>query len=187
MVVVDYMLTRPSGVVSLILASPAISVPRWAADLNAYRGQLPTDVQRALDECEANGTTDSPAYQAATTEFYRRHLCRINPWPKSLRHSFRHMGTEVYGTMWGPSEFCITGNLAHYDRAGRLREVVAPTLFTCGRYDEATPEATAWYHGLVPGSEMVVFEKSAHMAHLEEPDAFLAVARDFLRRAEARA
>ena len=35
-----------------------------------------------------------------------------------------------------------------------------------------------------PGTELVVFEESAHMAPLEETERYLAVVRDFLRRAE---
>ncbi len=61
-----------------------------------------------------------------------------------------------------------------------------PTLFLCGRHDEATPEATAWYQSLVPGAELVIFEQSSHMPQLEEPERYLAVVRDFLRRADAR-
>lgn len=37
----------------------------------------------------------------------------------------------------------------------------------------------------IPNAELHVFENSSHTAHLEEPDAYLAVVRDFLRRAES--
>lgn len=46
------------------------------------------------------------------------------------------------------------------------------------------PEDTAWYHSPVPGSELVIFEESSHVPHLEEPERFLQVLRDFLRRGE---
>jgi pimeloyl-ACP methyl ester carboxylesterase len=42
----------------------------------------------------------------------------------------------------------------------------------------------ATHHSLVPGAEMVVFEHSSHVPHLEEPERFLHVLRDFLRRAD---
>ena len=71
-----------------------------------------------------------------------------------------------------------------WDRTARLAEIKAPTLFTCGRYDECTPEATAWYHGLLPESERVVFEHSAHMVHLEEAEGYNQGTLAFLRRAE---
>jgi proline iminopeptidase len=86
--------------------------------------------------------------------------------------------------MWGPSECYATGNLKDYDRTGRLHEITVPTLFTCGQYDETTPGATAWYQSLLPGSEIVVFEHSAHVAHLEETERYLQVVRDFLKQVE---
>jgi proline iminopeptidase len=73
-----------------------------------------------------------------------------------------------------------TGNLIDYDRTGRLCEIALPTLYTCGRHDEATPEATAWYCSLTPAAKMLVFEHSAHMPHLEESDTYLAALRAFL-------
>jgi proline iminopeptidase len=88
--------------------------------------------------------------------------------------------------MNGPSEFTVTGNLANYDISGRIHEISIPTLFTCGRYDECTPDETAWYQELMPGSEMVVFEDSAHMPHFEERSRYIQVIRDFLHRAEQR-
>jgi proline iminopeptidase len=88
--------------------------------------------------------------------------------------------------MWGPSDLICVGNLKDYDRTGRMGEITVPTLFTCWRYDECTLAATAWYHELMPVSEMVVFEQSAHLPHLEEPELYLQVVRDFLHRAESR-
>jgi proline iminopeptidase len=54
----------------------------------------------------------------------------------------------------------------------------------CGRHGSTRPEDTAWYHSLVPGAELVVFEHSSHLPHLEEPEPYLQALRDFVRRAE---
>jgi proline iminopeptidase len=78
----------------------------------------------------------------------------------------------------------VTGSLRTFDRGERLAEIGVPALFTCGRYDEATPETTAWYSSRLPGSELVVFENSSHLAHLEERERYLDVVRAFLSRAE---
>ncbi len=184
MLAVEYMLTKPEGVKSLVLASPALSIPRWLEDTNRLKSELPAEIQAAIDRHEAAGTTDSEEYQAATMEFYRRHLCRSDPWPVELEETFANLGWDVYSTMWGPSEFHATGSLASFDVTGRLGEVAAPTLFTAGRYDEATPETTAWYQSLVPGSSLEIFEDSAHMTMLEEPQRYLEVLRGFLRDVE---
>ena len=185
MLATDYALARPEGLISLILASPAISMPRWAADLAAYRARLPRPLRDTLDRHEAAGTTASPEYLRATLLFYQHHVCRIQPWPDLVRRSFDNVAEQVYGTMWGPNEFTATGNLREYDRRDRLGEIALPTLFTCGRFDEATPATTAHYQRLLPGSELRVFERSAHMAMIEESAEFVAVVRDFLARTEA--
>ncbi len=80
--------------------------------------------------------------------------------------------------------FNISGPFKDYDLSTRLGELSLPVLITCGRYDEVTPEGAAWCSSLISGSEMVVFEQSAHMAHFEEPELYLKVVQDFLSRVE---
>lgn len=184
MLATEYMLTHPKGVVSLILAGPAISCPRWLQDANKLRSQLPAEVQETLARNEKAGTTDSKEYQDATMQFYKRHFCRVDPFPSQVENTFANAGLQVYNTMWGPSEFFATGILKNFDRSSRLKEIKAPTLFTCGRYDEATPETTAWYQSLLPGSKLVVFENSSHLTMIEEPDHYVQVIRDFLKEVE---
>ncbi len=186
MLATDYALLQPPGLVSLILAGPALSIPRTIEEMSYLVAELPAEVQTTLRRHEAAGTTDSPEYQQAADVFNQRHLCRLQPAPDPLQRAVAGMGLPVYRTMWGPSECNCTGNLKQYDRTGRLGEITVPTLFTVGRYDETTPAATAWYHELMPGSEMVVFEQSAHLPHLEEPELYLQTIRDFLRRVEHR-
>jgi proline iminopeptidase len=178
---IDYVLSGAS-VTSLILASPALSIPRWMEDAAELRRTLPTDVQETLARHEAAGTTDTLRYRAATMQYYHRYMCLMDPWPEPMNRSHEASSGVVYREMWGPSELCATGNLMDYDRTGRLCEIAVPTLYTCGRYDEATPQATAWYRSLTPAAQMRVFENCAHMPHLEDTDAYLAALRSFLDR-----
>lgn len=184
MLAVEYMLTRPSGVKSLVLASPALSVPRWLDDVTELRAALPAETREVLDRHEAAGTTGGPEYQAAVMEFYKRHLCRVDPFPGELQLTMEQANLDLYETMWGPSEFYPTGSLKDYDRTDRLGELDLPVLLTAGRHDEATPAAARFYQGLIPGAELEVFEESAHMAMLEETERYLEVIRGFLRRVE---
>ncbi len=180
MLAIDYALTKPEGIMSLILASPCLSVPRWIEDTAIYRKKLLIEVQEVLDRNEVAGTTDSEEYEAAVMEFNRRHLYRLDPWPEVLEQTMAGAGLQVYHTMWGPSEFFIIGNLANYDSTSCLGEIAIPTLLTCGRYDEASPDATAWYQSLIPQAEIAIFENSSHMPHLEEMELYLQVVQEFL-------
>lgn len=181
----EYLLTlRPKGVASVIFSGPLLSTPRWMADADRLRATLPDYVQRVLIRNEKAGTTDSDEYLAAAEVFYDRYLLLRKPEPRIADCETSVFGESVYLTMWGPSEFYATGNLKNYDRTARLAELKLPTLFLAGRYDEATPETVADFHRLVPGSEFVVFERSAHWSFLDEPDQFMSVVRAFLSRVD---
>ncbi|RXI97762.1 alpha/beta fold hydrolase [Anaerobacillus alkaliphilus] len=176
-----YMLTKPSGVKSVIFSSSCLSAPLWAEDQERNRQKLPKSVQETLKRCEENGTTDSQEYRDATMEFNKQFVCRIDPWPEFLKKGAHMKNSEVYNIMWGPSEFHVTGNLKHFDCTSQLHEITVPTLYTCGRYDEATPESTKYFSSLTPNSRFHVFENSAHMPYLEEPEEFLSVINHFLK------
>jgi proline iminopeptidase len=184
MLLTDYLLTKPKGVSGVIFSDPTLSIPRFVRDAARYRAQLPSDIQAVLDRHERLGSIACPEYQGAVVEYYRQHLCRLKPYPEPLERSFAGIGEEVYLMMNGPNEFTISGTIKSYDRTSRLAEIKSPTLFICGRYDEASPEATEIYHRALPGSEMVIFEKSSHTPFLEETDRYLEVLSDFLRRIE---
>ena len=95
-------------------------------------------------------------------------------------------GNQVYLTMNGPTEFDVVGSLRTWDRTADLGRIGAPTLVTCGRYDEITPAcAETIAHG-IPDTRLVVFERSAHGAHLEEGEAYADVVEGFLAEVDAR-
>lgn len=182
MLAVDYMLTNPSGVEALILSSPCLSAQMWKADADRLRLQLPPAVQSVLLKHESAGTTDNKEYQEAVMEYLKRFACRLDPFPQIVVDALADGNMKVYTHMWGPSEFHPTGNLKDYDRTKQLNQIRVPTLFTCGRHDEATPESTRHYHERVPGSEILIFEKSAHAVAFEETAAYLDSIRAFLSR-----
>jgi proline-specific peptidase len=184
MLAVDYLLSRPQGVMSLILSGPCLSSSRFAADQRAYLAEFPEDMQKIIREKEAAGEFHNPEYREAMRAYYERHVCRLTPWPECLTRALEKMGQAVYEYMWGPSEFTLTGTLKTYDRADRLKDLRVPTLFTCGRYDEATPATTSFFRSRLPGAEMVVFDDASHEHHLEQTESYLKVVRDFLKRAE---
>lgn len=183
---VEYLLTNPAGVRSVTLASPALSIPRWLADTDSLLRTLPDSVQDVVARHEAAGTTDDPAYQAAVMVFYRRYLSRRDPWTPDTDSSFAGMGTDVYGYMWGPSEFTATGTLRDYDRTERLGELRLPVLFTTGRHDEAPPGTVAYYQALVPNARLVILDESAHLTMQDEPARYAEVVRAFLHDVEGR-
>ena len=145
---------------------------------------LPEDTRALIEHHESRGTTDSPEYQEAVMDYYKMYLSRSEPWSEDLLLAFEGFNTELYGYMWGPSEFTATGTLQGYNREADLPNLKLPVLFTAGRFDEATPGTVRLFQSLVPGSEMLIFEKSAHMTMLDEPEAYAEAIRNFLERVD---
>lgn len=188
MLALEYALTQPTGLESLVLSSTLTSSRLWEEEALRLRAELPADVLTVLERHEAAGTVDDPEYKEATKEYYRRHLCRLDPWPPIVEEILRVSRREVYETMWGPNEMRPTGTLAGWEVTDRLGEITAPALVLCGRFDEATPrQAETIAHGLGGESELVVLERSAHLTPLEETERYLELVRGFLRRVERRA
>jgi proline-specific peptidase len=182
---IEYLLSNPLGVVSSILASTSASVSQYVTEMRRLKTALPHKIYQTLQRYEATEDFHHPDYEAAYSEFLKRHMCRLTPWPDSLiRTATNVKGFAGYKTMWGPNEFEPIGTLKDWDRTSRLGEITVPTLITVGRYDEITPACAKTLYRGIPGSQMVIFEESAHVAHLEETDRYIEVIADFLRNVE---
>ena len=182
MLAIEYMATRKTtGIESLILSGPALSVSRWIKDQHEYLKEFPEATQQAIKECEESGDFKSEKYQDAIQEYYHKHVCRMDPWPDCLKRSIDKMCGDIYEYMCGPSEFTLSGTLKNYERADSLSNIKIPVLYTCGRYDEATPESTSYYKNLTPGAKIVIFEDASHEHHLEKKEEFISVVREFLQ------
>jgi proline-specific peptidase len=184
MLAMEYALTNPEGLISLVLAGAPSSIPLWISEADRLREELPEDIQGVLRKHEDAGTTEEQEYQDAMMGFYHRHVCRLDPWPGYVSRSFDEMGMQVYTTMYGPSEFHATGTLKDWDITHRLPEIRVPTLITSGAYDEATPLVAGTTHNHINDSEWILFEHSSHMPFVEEPERYMQVLGEFLERVE---
>jgi proline iminopeptidase len=181
----EYALHHGANLRSLILASGAASTRECVAGMNAWRRELPVETQELMARHEASQEYEHPDYLAAVDTLYRRHLCRVWPWPEPLMRAIEHMAMPVYTTMWGPNEFACTGTLLEWDRTDRLGEISVPTLITVGEYDEVHPSCAETMHRGIPNSEMLVFEDCGHLAHLEDPERYHATVLRFLSQVDA--
>jgi proline iminopeptidase len=181
MLAIDYLLSKPDGVESCILAGPVISYRRWQHDADSLVRTLPDSVQAIIRTDEASGTTDSPEYQNAVMQFYQLYLARKQPWSADIDSSLSQMNEDLYAYMNGPSEFALTGTLRDYDLTDKLPEIKTPTLFIVGQYDEAVPSTVRSYRRLVPNSEMVIVPNAGHLAMQDNPTYYVKALREFLR------
>lgn len=94
----------------------------------------------------------------------------------------RYLGRAI----WSASASARYGELLRdYNVVPRLGEIATPTLIVVGRDDVITPPTQAErLHRGIPGSTLAMLEQSGHLPHLDEPDAFFRLVRDWLARTQ---
>lgn len=177
---IDYALTYPEALNSLILEDTVADMPHLIAELERLRAALGPETVAMMQRHEAEGTLDHPAYQAAITILNYRHVCRLDEWPAPIKRSLDDWNMGPYGTMQGPNEFLFTGNLKDWNRIPDLHRIEVPTLITCGGHDELTPACAFKIKQGIPHAVLKVFPNSSHMPFYEEPAAYYPVLLDFL-------
>ena len=178
----EYAVTYPNIVKSLIMDNGVADVPHLISELNRLREALGSETVKMMLRHEAEGTLDHPEYQAAITILNYRHVCRLDEWPAPLTRSLNDWNMDVYGTMQGPNEFTFTGNYSTWSRLKDIYKVDVPVLVTCGMHDELTPACSMLMHNQFPNSEIKVFKNSSHMPFYEEPEEYFKLLLDFLNR-----
>jgi proline iminopeptidase len=181
----EYALNHGGHLRSLALLSGAASTRECVAGMNAWRQELPPESWAALDRCETSGDYANPEYQAALDILYRRHFCRVWPYPEPLARAMQHIAMPVYSTMWGPNEFTCTGNLIDWDRTTQLSAIQVPTFISAGEYDEVHPSCARTLHAGIPDAELHIFAGCGHHPDLEDPETFWPVFTRFLERVDA--
>ena len=178
---IEYLCRGTTGIERVVLASTSASMRQFGEEsLRLIHALPPAVCETILDLSEAR-QYDDPAFVAASMEFYRRHVCRLDPWPEAMILTADELdGNQVYLTMNGPNEFTLVGTLKDWNRQADLSRIAQPTLITCGRYDEITPACSETILAGIPDGRMVVFEESAHCAHLEELELYTATVEEFL-------
>jgi len=177
---IAYALKHQANLKSLISAGGLASVPYATREMGELKAQLPPDVQEVMRKYEDAGDYTNPEYQKAVEVFYKNYFCRLPEWPKEVMYSLEHVSLPVYGTMNGPNEFTIVGNIRHWDVTSQLGKIRVPTLVTAGKYDEVSPKEARNIHNGIKGSKLVIFQKSAHLTMWEEREKYMTVTRSFL-------
>lgn len=182
----EYCLAYPEHVKTFVIANGSGSVPQTVAEMNRLRGALGSETVAMMLRHEAQGTIDNPEYLAAVTILYYRHLCRVNPWPLPVKRSIEGINTDVYGTMWGPNEFCCVGSLKDWDRLADMRRITQPCLILNGRHDELTPVCAMAMQSNLPNARTRIFDNSSHLPFWEEPAAYFETVTAFLNHNRSR-
>jgi proline iminopeptidase len=182
---IDYVLTYPSSVKSLILESTVADIPHLTTELERLRAALGSETVTMMRRHEAEGSFEHPEYAAAITVLNYRHVCRLPEWPAPVLRSLDDWNMGPYGAIQGPNEFLYIGNLKDWNRIPDLHRITAPVLIVCGEHDELTPACSMRMQHALPQSELHVIRNASHMTFYENPDDYYPVLLGFLGRVSA--
>ncbi|MBN1191784.1 MAG: proline iminopeptidase-family hydrolase [Dehalococcoidales bacterium] len=171
---------KPEKVKGLVLCGPLLSTPRWESDQRDNIAHMPGNIRKAIEDGEARGEY-SQSYQNAMMEYYQRHVCRLEPWPDFLQEALSMLNMDVYRTMWGPSEFTVSGSLKYLDLVPALKDIQQPVLLVCGDRDEAGVKTVKDFQTAFPNAQMAVIPGASHLHHIEQPEIFKAAVSGFLK------
>lgn len=179
--VCEHAVAFPEGVKGVIFASPFLDTGIWMKGARKNISLLPREMQQSINIYEREGTTFKDEYQQIKQEYDKRFGLTIRPLPKEVEESNEGFDSETYRLLWGTSEFNCNGSLKNYKAPVQLLPPM-PVLFTSGEYDSAKFEFLEEIRKKIPKSESMVFEKSAHMPHLEQKQEYLEAISIFLNR-----
>jgi proline iminopeptidase len=178
----SYLLDKnPAGVQGLILCGPLLSTARWYTDQRENIALLPESIRQAIEDGERKADYGEQ-YQAAMLAYYRKHVCRLESWPDFLNEALAKLNMDVYLTLWGPSEFTVTGTLRDLDLIPELHRIKQPVLLVCGDRDEAGVKTVKDYQMAFPDAAMAVIPQASHLHQLEQPDIFKVIVNRFLEK-----
>jgi proline iminopeptidase len=187
MLVQEYALTYPQHLKATVISNMTASMKSYLAHITALRRALPAKVRAVMEKYEAEKKYDAPEYrQVLLEQLYRRHLCRLDPWPEPLMRSFSRLNEKIYNVMQGPSEFVITGNYKDWDRWQDLHRISVPTLLIAARYGTMSVDDITKMGRLIPRSRVVVCENGSHCSHFDDQEAYFKHLIAFLKDVDAR-
>jgi proline iminopeptidase len=90
-----------------------------------------------------------------------------------VNRSFKHINSEIYVMMQGPSEFGIGGRLSNWDVKGRLKEIKIPTLTVGAKHDTMDPEHMKWMSTQVQNGRYLYCPDGSHLAMWDDQQVFM--------------
>lgn len=179
---IEYALKYQQNLKGLILGNMQASIPRYEAYNKVLRSQMRQSFLDSVNVYETKGNYQDPVYQEMVfREYYTKHLCRLPEWPDPVLRSFKHVNSEVYVMMQGPSEFKVGGRLLSWDRWNDLKNISVPTLMIGAKFDTMDPEDMRKQSEMVQQGRYLFCPKGSHLAMWDDQQVYMNGVINFIR------
>jgi proline iminopeptidase len=171
----EYALKYQQHLKGLIVANMVASAPEYGkyAD-EVLAKQMKPEVLAEIKDLETKRDFNNPRYmELLIPNFYHEHLCRLKEWPDAFNRSMKHVNSEIYTMMQGPSEFGVSGRLAKWDIKNRLKEITVPTLMIGARFDTMDPNAMEEQSKMVKKGRYLYCPNGSHLSMWDDQQVFM--------------
>lgn len=183
----EYAISHQQNMKALLVSNMMASAPdygKYAQEVLA--GQMDEKVLKEIRELEAKKDFSNPRYmELLLPHFYKQHICRLQVWPDGLDRAMKHVNSEVYTLMQGPSEFGISGRLANWNVKSRLKELKLPVLMIGAKYDTMDPKAMEEQSKLVQQGRYLYCPNGSHLSMWDDQKVFMSGVISFIKDVDA--
>jgi proline iminopeptidase len=165
MLAMEYALKHQEHLKGLIISNMQSSFPDYAKYNGTLRAQMRPGLIDTFTSYEKRNDYANPTYvQLVTDEYYRKHICRMKPFPNGFERALKHTNGHVYAYMQGPSEFVPGGILQNWDITNQLQTITVPTLMIGAKYDTMDPAAMESMSKLVQKGQYLYCPEGSHLS-----------------------
>lgn len=182
----QYALKYQDNMKGLIVSNMMGSFPAYAKYNGKLRSQLRPSLVDSLEVYEKKGDYGNPDYMnLVVEEYYRKHICRMKPFPDGFERSMQHANGHIYTFMQGPSEFVPGGNLAKWDIMAQLKTLHVPTLMIGAKYDTMDPAAMEAMSKLVQKGHYLYCPEGSHLSMWDDQSHYYPGVVQFIKEVDA--
>jgi len=177
-IALEYALKYPERLTHLILRGTAGSSEIIKdAEENALKSGLPGITKELISALLRGNIRDEEELKKIFTAIYPLYSTRRETKKEEKEDLSQKRYHLVTHNTFFSKEFPL------YDIRSKLCEISTPTLILAGVADWVTPpKYSLELHLLIPNSKLVIFEKSGHSIHKDEPEKFLKEIKTFLKK-----
>ncbi len=182
----QYALKYQDNIKALVAGNMQGSFPDYAAYNAKLRSQMRPSLIDSLKSFEDKGDYANPDYlNLVIEEYYRKHICRMDPFPDGFQRAMDHVNGHIYELMQGPSEFVPGGRLANWDIMDELKNIRIPVLMVGAAYDTMDPKAMEEMAGLVQNGRYLHCPDGSHLAMWDDQEHFFPGVLQFIKDVDA--
>src|SRR5207302_761172 len=155
--------------------SLACSVRMWDGQIAAFKDRYRILVYDTRGHGERIRTAETQGMQALVDATLGRWF--TEPFRKNKPEIVKSIGALIAATPVAGYAGCCHA-IAGLNTTARLKDIKGPVLAITGEQDAAAP-GTRYIGEHVPGATLVVIPQAAHIANIEQPEAFNRALREF--------